>query len=235
CRLAQGDCRGALAHARELLNAESVSTCPVVLSRLHLHCSEALFRLSRLEPCRQSAERALELADGCGDLSLAARALDQLGRHAYREGRLDRARDFYEQALALYLRIGDRSSSAHVRNNLGLVHKNLCEWEAAISHLKAALELHRSSGRYAKTGDPLNNLGIVYHKSGDWTRAAECLGQARQVYASVGDQQRLNLVAIGLEILARLERRFDEARSLLDQVLIRSRDLGARREEVLAR
>src|SRR5947207_11481148 len=58
CRIAQGDCQGALAHAREVLNEESEIGNPAVLSRLHLHCSEAQFRLSRLEPCRQSAERA---------------------------------------------------------------------------------------------------------------------------------------------------------------------------------
>jgi DNA-binding NtrC family response regulator len=234
CRLAQGDCQAALGHAREVLNQEAAIGHPAILSRLHLLCSEALFRLSRLDPCRESAERALELADGCGDLSLAALALDLLGRHAYRQGQLPRARDFYEQALALYQRIGDKASSAAVRNNLGLVHKNLCEWDAAISHLLAALELHRASGRFAKTGDPLTNLGVVYQKSGDWKRAAEAFGQAQQVYASVGDQLRLNIVAIGLGTIARLERRFAEAHDLLTGALSRARDLGAKREEVLA-
>ena len=234
CRLAQGDALGALAHLRELLALEGGIESAGLRARLQLQCSEALFRLARLPEAREHAERGLSLADACGDLSLAAQALNLLGRIAYREGDLARARDGYEQALALYRRIGDDASSAHVRNNLGLVHKNLCEWEAAEAHLQAALDLHRRAGRFAETAGPLMNLGIVQQKRGDWDRALDYYARAEQVFVQVADDLRIPLVRIACGNVARLQRRFEDAQGLLRDALERARALGARREQVLA-
>lgn len=214
CRIAQGNCQAALAHCRELDPiADDVASIPPRV-QLHLLAAEALFRLGRLDECRERAQAALTLAEPIGDLSLLASALNCLGRVAYREGDLDRARDEYEQALALYRRLGDEGRTAHVRNNLGLVHKNLCEWDRAATHLNEALEIHRRGGRFAETANPLMNLGIVHQKSGDWERATAFYLQARQVYAQVGDQLRLAVTAIGLGNIARLERRFVESSTL---------------------
>ena len=234
CRLAQGDPQGALAHLRELLVSESAIESVGLRARLWLQCSEALFRLSRLPESRQHAERGLGLADEIGDLSLAAQALNLLGRVAYREGSPERARDFYEQALALYRRVGDDASSAHVRNNLGLIHKHLCEWDAAEAHLEAALELHRRGGRFAETGGPLMNLGIVCQKRGDWERALDYYARAEQVFVQVADDLRIPLVRIACGNIARLQRRFEESDRLLRDALDRARRLGAQREQVLA-
>jgi DNA-binding NtrC family response regulator len=234
CRLAQGDAQGALAQCRELLQGEEQLELLPVRSRIHLQCAEALFRLGRMDDCGESAERGLGLADQCGDLSLSAQALNMLGRAAYRKGDLPRARDLYEQALALYRRIGDETTGAYVRNNLGLIHKNLCEWEAAVSHLRAALVTFRNAGQFAVTAYPLFNLGIVYQKSGEWARAAECYGEAQQIYSQVMDQQGLTVASIGLGNIARLERRFADAASMLQGALERARTHGAQREEVLA-
>ena len=66
CRLAQGDCQGALAHCRELLQRESEIGHVPVRARLHLQSAEALQRLGRLEESRAAAERGLRLADECG-------------------------------------------------------------------------------------------------------------------------------------------------------------------------
>ena len=234
CRLAQGDAQGALAHLRELLAPGAGASTPELRGRLTLQCADALFRLARIAESREQAERGLEIADQCGDLGLAARALNQLGRIGYREGDLARARDCYEQALALFRRIGDVPSSAHVRNNLGLVHKQLCEWEAAEDHLSAALDLHRASGRYAETASPLMNLGIVLQKRGDWGGALEHYARAEQVFVQVADDLGIPPVRIGCGNIARLQRRFDDAEGLFRDALERARALGAQREQVLA-
>ncbi len=234
CRLAQGEVQAALGQCRELLQREAEIDSVAVRARLHLQCSDALLRLSRLDEARASVERSLALGDTSGELSLSAHALNQLGSVLYRLGDLAGARDHYEHALALYRRLGDEANSAHVRNNLGLVHKNLCEWDAAATHLRAALEIHRAAGRFAETGPPLLNLGIVYQKSGDWARASECYREAERVSLEIGNQLRPAMTNIGLGNVARLERRFPEAETLLLGALERSRSLGARREEALA-
>ena len=234
CRLARGDGQGALAQCRDLLGREDRLPTAAWRARVRLQCSEALFRLGRIHECREEAQRGLAIADECGDLSLSACALNLLGRAAYREGDLKEARDAYEQALALYRRVGDEASSAHVRNNLGLIHKSLCEWGAAETHLEAALEIHRAQGRYAETANPLVNLGIVHQKRGHWTRALECYAQAEKVYVQVGDHLRLAGVTIASGNIARLQRRFEAATAALESALGRARELGARREEVLA-
>ncbi|HYM80858.1 MAG TPA: sigma 54-interacting transcriptional regulator [Candidatus Limnocylindria bacterium] len=234
CRLAHSDCQAAIARCREALADEVRIDAPSVRARLHLQWAEALLRLGRLGECRDRAQHGLEIADSVGDLSLAASGINLLGRVAYREGDLLRARDLYEQELALYRRTGDEARVAHVRNNLGLIHKNLCEWDAAIAHLRAALDIHRRAGRFGETHNPLVNLGIVYQKSGDWARALDHYRQAEQICLQIGDQLRLAMIGIGLGNVARLQRRFTDAESLLQGALEGARRLGARREEVLA-
>ena len=234
CRLAQGECQAALAQCREWLGREAEIDSAPLRARLHIQCADALFRLGRFDEARASASRGLALADGCGDLVQSAGALNQLGRIAYRLGDLTGARDHYEHALALYRRLGDEFNAAHVRNNLGLVHKNLCEWDLAVGQLESALALHRAAGRYSETGPPLLNLGIVFQKSGDWARAQQYYRDAERIFLEVGDQLRPVMTGIGLGNIARLERRFTEAETLLLAALERARSLSVKREEALA-
>ncbi len=234
CRLAQGNCQAALAHCREVLGNEDQIDSLATRARIHQQCAEALFRLTRLPESRISGDRARALAQECGDLNQMAHALNLLGRVAYREGDLPAARDLYEQSLALFRSVGDDVSTAYAHNNLGLVHKNLCEWGVAISHLNRALEIRRRHGRFAESANALMNLGIVHQKSGRWDLAGECFAEARQTYLQVGDLLRLSAVSIGLGNVARLERRFVDAESLLLEALERARAQAAQREEVLA-
>lgn len=234
CRIAQGDCSAALAHCREVLRFANEIDSPTVMATLHLKCAEALFRLSRLDESRAQAEEGLSFADRAQDLAQSAGALNLLGRLAYREGDQLRARDCYEQALALFRRLGEEANCARVRNNLGLIHKNLCEWDVAISHLRAALETYRRIGLLAEGAGTLLNLGIVNQKRGDWGAALDLYHQAESGFLQIGNHLQACRVAIGLGNIARLQRRFTEAESLLLGALERSRSHDARREEVLA-
>ncbi len=234
CRLARGECQAALAHCREILGGEASFDSAPLAGRLRLQCSEALFRLGRLPEARSEAERALALADQGGDSALAAHALNQLGRVAYREGDLGAARDHYEQALALHRRLGDELRVARVRVNLGLLHKNRCEWETATAYFEGALESFRSLGRFADTGPALLNLGVVHQKCGNWPQADESYRAAERVFLQTADHWSLAQVTIGLGNVARLERRFSDAETLLLSALERARSAGVRREEVLA-
>jgi len=234
CRLARGECQAALAHCREILANEAAIASPAMAGRLRVQCSDALLRLGRLPEARAEAERALSLADSVGDPALAAHALSLLGSVSYREGNLARARDQYEQSLVLHRRLGDELRVARRRGNLALIHKNLCEWEAAVAHLEGALEIYRAKGRFADTGPALLNLGVVHQKSGAWTQAEECYRGAERVFLQTSDQWSLAQVTIGLGNVARLQRHFVEAETLLLSALERARSAGVRREEVLA-
>ena len=234
CRLASGDCASALAHCRELLVHEDQIDSAAVRARIHVQCADALFRLGRLPECREHGERGLTIADAASETALSAAALNQLGRHAYREGDLARARDLYEQSLALYRRAGDDLASATVRSNLGLIFKNLCEWDEAARQQTAALDLYRAMGRMADSGRPLMNLGIIHQKRGDWAGAQASYAEAERVFQQVGDTMHLAYVAIGLGNVARLERRFADAETLLESALERARRSRLQREEVLA-
>ena len=234
CRLARGECQAALAHCREILGNEAAIASPAMAGRLRLQCSDALFRLGRLPEARAEAERALGLADEVQDPALAAQALSLLGSVSYREGDLAHARDQYEQSLVLHRRLGDELRVARRRINLALIHKNLCEWEPAIAHLEGALEIYRAKGRFADTGPALLNLGVVHQKSGSWVQAEECYRGAERVFLQTADQWSLAQVTIGLGNVARLQRRFVEAETLLLSALERARSAGVRREEVLA-
>src|SRR5512140_2085491 len=84
CRLARGDGQAALAHCRELLVGEDTLESAALRSRLNVLMARALQDLGRIEECGRSARRALELADGCGDLATSAQALTVLGTTDYR-------------------------------------------------------------------------------------------------------------------------------------------------------
>jgi DNA-binding NtrC family response regulator len=234
CRLARGDSQAALAQCRELLADETTIDSLALRARLHLLAARAQMDLGRIEDGRRAAERALELADRSGDLSLSAHALNQLGIGSYRAGELAIARDQSEQALVLYRRLGDELNAARVRNNLGLIHKNLCEWDTALAHFRGALDVYERGGHFADTANPLMNLGIVQQKMGEWERAADSYRACESVLVRIGEELRLSRVAIGLGNVARLQRRFPDAESHLLAALDRARRLGARREEVLA-
>jgi len=143
CRLAAGDANAALAQVREVLVHDLAIDSQPLRVKLHLQCFEALYRLSRYEDARTSADRASAIAEQSGHVPSVAAALTAHGRVAQRLGDPLRAREAYEDALALYRRLGDDASCAVLRNNLGLLHKNLCEWDSAVSHLRGALEIQR--------------------------------------------------------------------------------------------
>jgi two-component system NtrC family response regulator len=234
CRLARGDCQAALGQCRDLLAHEEAIDPAALRGRIHWQCGEALFRLSRLPESREHAERALALAVEARDVTLEATSLNLLGRTCYREGDLAAARERYEHALTLFRRLGDDWNASSVRNNLGLIHKCLCEWDEAVADHEAALVGFRRLGRYADSGHVLMNLAIVHQKSGDWGKALDSYRQAEEVYLKVGDHLHLSVAAIGQGNIARLERRFTDAETLLLSALERARAHAAAREEALA-
>jgi DNA-binding NtrC family response regulator len=234
CRIARGDYQAALAQCRDLLGREESIDSLALRGRVHQLAGEALFRLSRFAETREHAERALEMAEQAGEALQQAAALNMLGRNLYREGDLGAARERYEQALPLYRRVGDLAGVAIVRNNLGLLHKTLCQWTRAIEEHEGAFELNRRLGRTIDTADCLTNLGIVHQKSGDWARARAAFEQAEEIYLRIGAAARLAAVGIGQGNVARLERRFTDAETLLLAALERARSHAAAREEALA-
>jgi DNA-binding NtrC family response regulator/Tfp pilus assembly protein PilF len=234
CRIARGDLQAALAQCRELLRGEAEIDNVHVRAQLHLQSAEALFRLSRHPESRIAAERAQALAEACGDLVLVGRSHNLLGRTAYRQGDVRESRLRYEEASAIFRRAGDEVLAAGVRNNLGLLHKNLCEWVSAIGHFTEAYEAYERNGRYAQSAKPLLHLGIVHQKSGQWDRALETFQRAQQIFLEVGDRLFAIRASIGIGNVARLQRRFVDAETALLGALEASREISARREEVLA-
>jgi tetratricopeptide (TPR) repeat protein len=233
CRLGQGDCQAALAHCRDLLRDEAKIDSLPIRARLHLLCANALFELARFPDCREHAERALRMADECGDLSLSASALNQLGMVAYREGDLHRTRDLYEQALALHRRLGDEWAAARVRKQPGpRPQEPVRVGSRDRASLRCARELPASRplrGHRSRAQEPRHRLpeerGLA---AGD-----ECYRGAEEVFLQVGDDLLLARVAIGRGNIARLQRRFLDAESLLLGAVERARSHDARREEVL--
>jgi len=234
CWLVRGDTLAALAQSRELIARESELESVPLRAMLHLQCAEALVRLGRFDEAVVRGEAALHLADSIGDLAIAARAMNLLGRVAYRRGDLLRARDFYDQALVLFRRTGEEVSAAWVRNNLSLIHKNLCEWDVASAHVREALATYRRLGRLADTGPALLHLGIIHQKSGEWDKAQASYLDAQRVFAQIGSAAGLTNVGMALGVLARLQERPADAEGHLLASLERARQHDLAREEVLA-
>ena len=233
CRLARGEAQAALAQLREAMR-ELPPGVDALRAQFLLEIASSELELGRIAEAGRTANAALELGDRLGDLTISALALQLLGYFAYREGDLVRARDTNEQAIALFRRLDRPDKVAAIRNNLGLVHKNLCEWDAAISQLNGALQAWEALGRLADSARPLMNLGIVHQKMGAWNLAAESYRRCEEVLLRIGDDTHMALVNIGLGNVARLQRRFVDAETLLLSALERARRHSLDREQVLA-
>jgi diguanylate cyclase (GGDEF)-like protein len=151
--------------------------------------SQAHSRLGERAAAEKIAWECVRMAEGLGDSTLLADALNRLGI-SIEQDHPTRAAEIYRRALEIYRNAGDYRGQARCHNNLGIAATLQCRWEEAQRELTTAISLGRSAGTPDLWGLAALNLGVVYLKCGEYDRARELYGEALALFAAVKNSER---------------------------------------------
>ena len=168
------------------------------------------------EAARADVERALELAQGIGDLHTAAHVYFQASLVAEREGQWLLARYYAEQGKDLYERLDDRQNVGRLLNNLGGLYFLLGKPEEAITHLKTAFRVALEVDSKPDAAQAISSLAQVYLRTGEIELAEQQARQALELLSGrvdfldeIGNAQ----LVLGRSLLE--QGRHDEAEELI--------------------
>jgi diguanylate cyclase (GGDEF)-like protein len=197
---------------KSLLMAQQVQTlildCPdagtrdlVVSLRTQGHC---LDHLSRYSEALTTALKALELANGLGDLKLTASIDNVLGNIYWRLADYSSALEHYIHGLRLLEVEPDPDVEVYLLLGLGILHYEIGDHEEAIKYFKKSVEQIQSTDITGKAMG-LNNIAYTLHTMGRDEEALPYAREALEIYGkepfSVGKLELLHtLGCIYLEI-----------------------------------
>lgn len=151
-------------------------------ARLTLSHGATRLRSGRLRECLPYLDRAVDLAESCGDRAALARAYYLLDWAHTDLGHTDAER-FRDLALPIYEELEDHASQGRVLNNLGVNAQYECRWAEAVEFLE------RSRAAAAKAGDvvegvatAVNNIGEIRLEQGRLDEADELLREALAIW-----------------------------------------------------
>jgi CHAT domain-containing protein/tetratricopeptide (TPR) repeat protein len=190
-------------------------------------------RIGDLEAASQRLREAAAYWRGIFHRLYEGRTLLNLGFLYWQSGDYEHAIEFLDQARHI-LEGRDASAYAQVQNNLGLCYQSLSEYEKSIAYFQPALAgfVARHEQRYAIRAR--FNLGRSYMLLGKLAIARDNFEHALGEAERISDLSAKAFVLDNLgQVLLKL-RRWDEARTKLEQALTLHRSLRARRGEAIA-
>jgi len=163
--------------------------------------------------------QSLALAQEAGDLGGQAQALGNLGAIDHQQGLLARARPCYREALAHYEALGDIRGQALMWGNLG-------QLDGLEHRPEAALAAHQRAGAGLDAGIAQVNLASALRDLDRQDEAEALYAAAIETGHRLGDLRLQDRALGGLGTLRSMQRRFAEARELLEQALDLQRQRG---------
>lgn len=179
--------------------------------------------------------QALDIRRALGDRVGAAAALNGLGNVAVGRDDLFRARAIFEANVAASREIGVASILAGSLLNLGVVAQLLFVsgriskaegTKQALALYMESLDHYRRSGDVRGVSQALENLGVLAPYLGDDARAQDCLTESLELRRALCDKSGIAASARFLGHLALRNSHYGAARSLHQECLAISSDLG---------
>jgi class 3 adenylate cyclase/tetratricopeptide (TPR) repeat protein len=217
-----GDLRLALTQYEAALEAARRANNPQIEIRILASQAICQNRLGDQNGAAVVAQQAIALASRV-DESTAARSLSNVAVFYVEAGDLTRAAQLHQEQAAIDQRLGDRGSEANALLNLGYDYALLGVYSSARAALEQALHMLQAIGARREGAYALLNLGLAYWRGGDSHSAREVLARALSDLEATGDTfgraVGLSYAALVLERsgeLVEAQRRFDQARDILD-------------------
>jgi predicted ATPase len=161
------------------------------LARLYADWSLLSHGQDEREEAAAFARRALELAEGTGDVRSLAQAHNMLGILAGRSGDQDAALRHLEESLDLAEALGDSDVKVAALNNLALAREQGGEPGEALRLAETALALCVASGDRHREAALHNNLADLLHAAGREQESMAHLKRAVELFAEIGERDEL--------------------------------------------
>lgn len=163
--------------------------------------------------------QALGASEKCGDESLLADCLNNLGVICQRKGLFEQAIGYMRQVYEIDCKSGDREAMSATMNNLASLYLGAGDPAAALEYVLPAIEYERESGDRARLAIRLGLASDIYLALDKPSQALPCIEEAvrldeedcREVKAAIRRTQ-LGAVLIALD-------RYDEAREAHESAL----------------
>jgi putative nucleotidyltransferase with HDIG domain len=170
------------------------------------------WRRGLIDEAEQLYLRARALAEGAGgEARLVAMIEQNLGIIANVGGDLHRALRCYSESLAAYRTLGMTSHVAPVLNNLGMLHTDQRRWHEAERAYEEALDVCAITGDVGTRIMVEVNRAELWIAQRDFARARVACDTARGLIGESGDARALGETQKHYGVIAREERRYDEA------------------------
>ena len=206
----------AYAQARRLIRED-----PVRAAALTAKLAGVERRLRRFTPALGRISRAMRDLNGMTDepanvaRSVLARAY---ARIRYDQGQVDQAMEWAERAARAAEDGLDKPTLAMAYEMLNALHAGSGRVEV-MPYGRMALQAYTELGDLPSQAACLNNLAVQAFGAGDWEDAARKYRQASEIYRRIGDTPSEGSALYNqIELLVR-QRRYDDARPLLPDVL----------------
>lgn len=185
------------------------------------------FELGQLDEAEICFEQVIRLATERRNVSLVAKASNNLGSIAHLRGKAQLATSFYRSALAACTETADEVGQAQTGHNLSIVLREFGDFRNAASHSQRALDAAVRSGDVALQSVVLGGAAEVALAQGDVERARSLLLDGTRLADLAGD--RIGLLEMQrLGALADMQRgRFTIALREAGRVYLASKRLGA--------
>ncbi len=174
-------------HVEEMPTSASLAACYVAVAR-------SAFMLSRYDECEDLYQRALEIANECGDLHHSATALTGLGNHANFKRQTANAITFYMQALARYRKISLDSRVAYCLNTLGLIARQDTDLPRQLRYYQEAAELREAIGDEFGLAQSHMCLAVAHTDMQDGKAALPYIEKAEVVLRRFNDSRFLSML-----------------------------------------
>lgn len=172
-----------------------------------------------------------DLSSQAGDLTTLAWANSNLAIVADVQCRWEDALASSQRAAAVHQRLGDRNALGGTHHNIGMTYRQLGFLHDSARNFERAADYFRDHGNEDEIARTEMERGLTLYMLGDERLARAGVSRALERFTRLGhgvgqsDSQRV------LAIFALHERRFDEARRLLDAALARIREATDRLTE----
>ncbi len=214
-----GDYEGAVDDADEALRlAEKVPDREHVSAEAERFKGICLFRLGQSEQAAACLEASLGRYESLGEPDGIARLQLELGWVCQATGKHDAAAQYFQHALQEWKRENNLYSQANTLNNLSVLYYMQGDYESAVRTIEEGLVCARQGGLRMQEGLLLAGLGDILCDLDEFDSARQTLASAAGLAQQVNYSFLVDYLFLVQVRLARLQGRFPEAHTLLQEV-----------------
>ena len=195
--------------------ADGGETAVVTTTRLMIHKTAALVRLSRYDEAIALAQASLSKAEQANDAWSQGYAHLHWGEALWRQGEYHKAINQIKAGLNLAIERGLKQLEGSCHFHLNIIFYYLSEFELAEKHVIAALEIWSLLNNQKQEAYSSNSLGLIHYALGSYEKASLNFNLTLDLANQIGDLQAQTHALNNLSMIATSQKKFDVANEYL--------------------